>query len=226
MTDLDHESQWLLAIDTSTEQAGLGLTDGQRTVESSWWAGRNQTVSVLAQIDRLVELAGTTARDVAAIAVATGPGMFNGLRVGVSVAKGLHLGTGAGLIGVSTFEVTAEPFRGLGFQLIAVIEAGRGRLVWQLDGEPGNPVNGTVAELADVLRQHTGRVLVAGDLSADHAQLLTSVPGAVIPAPFARIRRPAVLAGIGWARFRARAFDDPEALAAVYVHSVPTPARG
>src|SRR4051812_20321526 len=127
---------WLLAIDTSTEQAGIALTDGSRTAETSWWAGRDQTVTVLAQIDRLVDLVGINPGEIAAIAVATGPGMFNGLRVGMSIAKGWHLGSGAVLIGVSTFDITTEPYSGLGLPVIATIAAGRGRLVWRFDS-PG-----------------------------------------------------------------------------------------
>jgi tRNA threonylcarbamoyladenosine biosynthesis protein TsaB len=219
-------AEWLLAIDTSTEEAGLALTNGQRTLESSWWAGRDQTVSVLAQIDRSFELAGKTAQDLAAIAVAIGPGMFNGLRVGLSVAKGLHLGSDAGLIGVSTFEVTAYPFRGLGVPVVAIVAAGRGRLVWQIDGEPDDPVNGRVTELVDVLSRRAERVLLAGDLSAEQAEQLAAVPGVLIPPPAARIRRPGVLAEIGRARFRSLVFDDPVTLAPVYVHGAPAPARG
>ena len=93
---------WLLAIDTSTEIAGLALDDGDRRFELAWHAGRDQTVSVLAEIDHLLGLAGIEPSQLAAIAVATGPGMFNGLRVGMGVAKGLVIGLDVALIGVST----------------------------------------------------------------------------------------------------------------------------
>ena len=216
---------WLLAIDTSTEQAGIALTDGTRTAELSWWAERDQTVTVLAQIDRLIDLIGITPADVAAIAVANGPGMFNGLRVGMSVAKGWHLGSGAALIGISTFDITTEPFRGLGLPVIAAIAAGRGRIVWQLDGPGSAPVNGTVFELAEAALDVKTGVLVAGDLTEQQVEVLTDVSGVVVPAVSARSRRPGVLAELGWRRFVAGDADDPVALAPVYVHAATAPAR-
>ena len=80
----------LLAIDTSTLAAGLALyRDGAPLAELQWPAGRAQTTAVLHEIDRLLGLAGLTVADLAAVAVATGPGSFNGLRVGLSTAKGL-----------------------------------------------------------------------------------------------------------------------------------------
>jgi tRNA threonylcarbamoyladenosine biosynthesis protein TsaB len=218
--------QWLLAIDTSTEQAGLALTNGDQILEVTWRAGRDQTVTVLPQIDHLLELAGIAASDLAAIAIATGPGMFNGLRVGISIAKGFHLGLGIGLIGVSTFDVTAYPHRAIGLPVVAVIAAGRGRLVWTVDGLPEQAVNSSVTELADQLRGRFDRVLVAGELTPEQAGLLSSVPGLVLPPLAARLRRPGVLAAIGWSRLRDGELDDPITLAPVYVHGAATPARG
>ena len=216
---------WLLAIDTSTEQAGIALTDGTRTAETSWWAGRDQTVSVLPQIDRLIDLAGIKPGAVAAVAVATGPGMFNGLRVGMSIAKGWRLGSDADLIGVSTLAIAAEPCRGLGLPVIAVVAAGRGRLVWWIEGGDAPPVNGTVQELAEVCRELRSGGIVTGDLTTDQVDIVSGVPGVLVPPPPARLRRPGVLAALGWRRFAANDTDDPVALAPVYVHSASVSAQ-
>lgn len=212
------DSGWLLAIDTSTEQAGLAVTNGSDIAELSWRAGRDQTVSVLAQIDRQLELSGITTVDLAAVAIASGPGMFNGLRVGMSLAKGLQLGTGVALLGVSTLEVTAFPFQGLGRPVVAVVAAGRGRLVWQRFPGTDQPVNGSVDELAATLESDLEEVFVVGDLTDDQATHLAAIPGAVVPVRAARQRSPAALAEIGWRRFVSGERDDPVALAPVYVH--------
>jgi tRNA threonylcarbamoyladenosine biosynthesis protein TsaB len=208
----------LLAIDTSTEQAGIALSDGDQILEISWRAGRDQTVTVLPQIDHLLGLAGISARELSAIAIATGPGMFNGLRVGISIAKGFHLGSGTGLIGVSTFDVAAYPHRFAGLSIAAVIAAGRGRLVWTIDGAQDGAVNSTVIELAADLRERPGRTMVAGDLTDEQTDVLRTVPGLVIPPPAARGRRPGALAEIGWRRLQDGVLDDPITLAPVYVH--------
>jgi tRNA threonylcarbamoyladenosine biosynthesis protein TsaB len=226
MVDSAIEERWLLAIDTSTEQAGLALTNGNQISELSWLAGRDQTVTVLAQIDHLLTLSGIEAAAINAIGIAVGPGMFNGLRVGMSLAKGFHFGLGADLIGVSTFEITAYPFAKLGVEIASVVAAGRGRLVWQFVPAASSPVNGTIDELVGVLSARTGRVVVAGDLTAEQAARLAIVPGAVIPESAVRRRKPGALAEIAWARWSDRAIDDPIALAPVYFHAATTPGRG
>src|SRR3989304_3382514 len=50
---------------------------------------RNHTVELLPTIDRLLAQAGTAKADLTAVFVCTGPGMYTGLRVGVSTAQGL-----------------------------------------------------------------------------------------------------------------------------------------
>jgi tRNA threonylcarbamoyladenosine biosynthesis protein TsaB len=219
MTDSAETSPWLLAIDTSTEQAGLALTDGNRFAETSWFAGREQTVSVLAQIDHLVELTGIDMGQIKAIGVATGPGTFNGLRVGLSLAKGLHVGLDAVLIGVSTLMITAQPFLAFGRPVVGVVAAGRGRLVWDVYPEGGRPVNGTVDDLAAEIRLNNGEMIIVGDLTADQASVVESLPNAVLPSPAIRTLRPAALAEIAWERFLAQDVDDPALLAPVYVHA-------
>jgi tRNA threonylcarbamoyladenosine biosynthesis protein TsaB len=230
MRDDQSSESWLLAIDTSTERAGLAVTNGIDVSELSWTAGRDQTVSVLAQIDHLLALTGIESSALAAIGVASGPGMFNGLRVGMSLAKGFHFGLGAALIGVSTLEIGVRPFRALGFPIVSVVAAGRGRLVWQFSDErgvvSGNLVNGTIEELNDALARSSGRVIVAGDLTSEQAATLDENDLAIVPSASSRLRRPSVLAEIAWERYRLGEIDDPIALAPVYLHASPVAGRG
>lgn len=226
MTQLTSEPTWLLAIDTSTEQAGLALTDGVSFAELSWVAGRNQTVSVLTQVDALLALVGIESAAIRAVAVAIGPGMFNGLRVGMSLAKGFHLGQDAALIGVPTLEVSAHQFGGLGHTLLATVAAGRGRLVSQFFPGDDRPVNGDIHALRSMVQKRLESVIVCGDLSIEQVAELTSLPNVIIPQASSRSRRASVLAEIGWNRFVRGEIDDPITLAPVYVHSSGEPAQG
>jgi tRNA threonylcarbamoyladenosine biosynthesis protein TsaB len=121
--------QLLLAIDTSTEVAGLALYDGRQVSEISWQAGRNQTASLLGEIRHLLRLNHRNVEDVRAVAVAIGPGSFNGLRVGLSTAKALSYGLGIPIIGVVTLDSVAYPHLHSGGPIRAFIAAGRGRAV-------------------------------------------------------------------------------------------------
>jgi tRNA threonylcarbamoyladenosine biosynthesis protein TsaB len=206
----------VLAIDTSTEQAGLALATGERVVVRSWNAGRTQTTSVLPAIDELVRDAGLAASDIGAVAVATGPGTFTGLRVGMSIAKGLVLARGIPIVGIPTLEIVAAAERE-GTDLIAVLPAGRGRVVWQRFGPEASdgPRNTTLDELVEVL-MGLPETVVVGELGEEQ-QVLVS---AAHPAARWQHRDPAMLVDLARERLAEGRVDDPVTLEPVYLHGV------
>ena len=219
------ERSWLLAIDSSSEQASVALFDGIRVAEVTWLAGRDQTAMLLGEIDRLLSLVHIDATGISAVAVAIGPGMFNGLRVGMSVAKGFVLGLDVPLIGISTLDVAAHPFGELRLPVLAVVAAGRGRLVWaeyhfDQDGlrQSTQPRNGTIDELAAHARG-LDKCLVAGELLPDQEKVVRALPGVRIPPTSGRLRRASALAELAWPRFRQDDLDDAVELEPVYVHA-------
>ncbi len=214
----------LLAIDSSTEQAGVALVDGGRVAELSWAAGRTQTASLLGQVHHLLGLHCLAVADLGAVAVATGPGTFNGLRVGVGVAKGLVLGLGVPLIGVPTLAAAAFPYADSGRPVVPVVAAGRGRLVWaEYRGGPSGwgtvapPRNGTVEELVAHLVAVAAGAIVTGELTPEQEELVTGIAGTTVAPRLLRARRPAAVAALAWARLLVGETDDPAALEPVYV---------
>jgi tRNA A37 threonylcarbamoyladenosine modification protein TsaB len=149
----------LLALDTSTLTAGIALYGaGGLLGETSWSAGRAQTTAILGETARLLELAALRPVDLGAVAVATGPGAFNGLRVGLSTAKGLCFALGLPLLGIPTLDAVAYPHGGYGHPVRAVIAAGRGRFVSALYDWPG----GELASPDRVREYDAGRLGGAG----------------------------------------------------------------
>ena len=216
-------ARFLLALDTSTEQAGVALFDGDRVVELLWPAGRDQTRVLLAQVDRLLGLAGIAVSDLAAVAVAAGPGTFNGLRVGHGLAKGLILATGIPLIGVPTLAAAALPHRAWHGVVVPVLAAGRGRLVWAeipRGDDPTPPRNGTPVELLARVIEIGAAALVTGEFPAALAADLAAAGAAVSP-PALRVRRPASVAQLAWDRLLAGDADDAATLEPVYLHGAP-----
>jgi tRNA threonylcarbamoyladenosine biosynthesis protein TsaB len=219
------DRQWLLALDSSSEQASVALYDGAQAAEVTWIAGRDQTATLLGEIDRLFSLVHIDVAQVAVVAVAIGPGMFNGLRVGMSIAKGFVLGLDVPLIGISTLDVAARPFSGLGLPILAVVAAGRGRLVWaEYRAEASGfrqtvpPCNGAIEELA-AQAQRLGGCLVTGELTPDQEGIVRAVPDTHIPPPSGRLRRASSLAELAWGRFQQGDLDDAVELEPVYVHA-------
>ncbi len=116
----------MLTIDTSGTLSGLAITDGQRVLaELQWQSGRRHSEQVLPQLDALCRLVEITPQQIGHIAVALGPGSWSGIRVGISIAKGLTLATDATIIGVASLDAIAWSHRGNECQ--AVIALGRGR---------------------------------------------------------------------------------------------------
>lgn len=115
-----------LALDTSTDQAGVAaIRSGQILAEENWHSGKNHSVELLPHLEDLLAGIDITLGQVQGIAVALGPGSYNGLRVGISTAKGLALGLGIPMAGVSTLEASAYQHAGQSLPVCALLPAGR-----------------------------------------------------------------------------------------------------
>ena len=212
----------ILAIDSASEQAGLALFDGSTCTELSWHAGRSQTTVLLAEIQHILALNGLEPGQLGAVAATVGPGTFNGLRVGLSVAKGLVLGLDLPIIGVPTLTAAALPFVGLGLHAAPLVPAGRGRIAWSLLAPASNgwteispPRNGTIDDLRAALPAGASTIVV-GELSENQADVLGQDDRVILPPLALRQRRPAAVAELAWARLQRGATDDPATLQPFY----------
>lgn len=217
--DSARPGSWLLAIDTSSDWAGLALTNGSSAAELNWMAGRRQTTSVMVEIERLLETMRLEPGDIGAVAVACGPGSFSGLRVGMGVAKGLAIATGIPIVGVGTLEATVSPWADVQ-PVIGVIRAGRSRYVWIESTSITDFQTGTVTELFASLDRSQAS-LVVGELDSDHEQIVRE-HGMVVPAALVRTRRALSVAELGFRRWSSGLVSDLASLEPVYVHG---PAR-
>ncbi|MEW6503613.1 MAG: tRNA (adenosine(37)-N6)-threonylcarbamoyltransferase complex dimerization subunit type 1 TsaB [Chloroflexota bacterium] len=213
----------LLALDTSTQFAGIALYEGAQVIGESIWRTQNHhTVEVAPALQDLMNRCGVHTEDLKAIGVALGPGSFTSLRIGLALAKGLALAAKIPLIGIPTFEIltAAQPVQNL--PLVVALQAGRGRLAvgryqpkgsrWESQAEP---VVMSVEELAQSIETPT---LVCGELSAAERIVLARKRKLVVLAsPAASLRRPSYLAELAWKRWRSNQVDDPIRLAPIYL---------
>lgn len=124
---------WLLALDTSTPRTALAVGRVDRASGRAELVaaathddrGRPASAELSARIAALLAEANIEARALQAIACGRGPGMFTGSRVALATAKGLALGLGCPLFGLSTLAVIAgaEGARG---PVLALLDARRG----------------------------------------------------------------------------------------------------
>jgi tRNA threonylcarbamoyladenosine biosynthesis protein TsaB len=215
----------LIAIDTATHFAGLALYDGDVIRSEAYWrSNRNHSVELMPQLVRMLGQQQVSASDIAAVAVAVGPGSFTGLRIGLSVAKGLAMTCGIPLLGVPTLDVLAFQHAEQRRPIWAVIQAGRSRLCvaryerrrgrWRQHGEI------QLATLDGLVDLIAGRCLVCGELSrSDVAHIAARTEQDVTFAiPSQSMRRPACLAELAWRRFEQGDSDDVATLSPVYIH--------
>lgn len=214
----------LLAVDTSTAQAGLALYDGAQVIsEYAWRSSQRHTVELAPAIYDLLKRCGLSMDDIRALGVALGPGSFTSLRVGLSLAKGLALSRQVPLIGIPTLDILARAQPASRLPLAVVIQAGRGRLAagWYKSSKSGWQAKGparvlTVEALAEEVNRPT---LVCGELPLEARQRLAQKPEIQLLSPSQSVRRPAVLAEIAWERWQAGQVDEEATLAPIYLHT-------
>lgn len=93
----------ILNIETSTTICSVSLAkDGKKIIgkESNEKNAHSKILTVF--IEDIFKDANLKVKDIDAVAISKGPGSYTGLRIGVSVAKGIAYGAGIPLISVST----------------------------------------------------------------------------------------------------------------------------
>ena len=217
-----------VAIDTSTEIASLALmVDGNIVAELTWCCGRKHTVQLLPRLSQLLNQTGVDIKSATSIIVAKGPGSFNGLRVGVSAAKGLAFSLGIPIVGISTLEAAAYQHAATGLPVCPVFDAGRDEIaaaMYQMKRHQWTQLAREHLTTVDALcSQITTRTVFCGEFRPEVAAALKDrlKRKAVIPSPAGRLRRAAFLAELGRQRLAAGDTDDPATLQPLYLRRPP-----
>jgi tRNA threonylcarbamoyladenosine biosynthesis protein TsaB len=214
----------LIAIDTSTRLIGVALYDGVQIIsEMVWLSQQYHTVELAPTVSSLMERAGIPLSELKVVAVALGPGSFTGLRIGISLAKGMALAGRLAIVGVPTFDILAAAQPPGDLPMAAVLQAGRSRLAvgwyknysgkWKSDHQIQVL---TPRELADRIKSPT---IVCGELSeAERRIFKRKRKNVILATPAQSLRRPSYLAELGWRRWQKGMTDDPATLAPNYLH--------
>jgi tRNA threonylcarbamoyladenosine biosynthesis protein TsaB len=103
----------IVAIESASTDISLALArrDGTVLGEVGWSSDRRQGHETLPRLLELVARSGASLADLDGVAVGIGPGSFTGLRVGMSLAKGLALALGVPIVGLPSLQawLDAEP---------------------------------------------------------------------------------------------------------------------
>lgn len=100
----------ILNIETSTDVCSVAVSDnGQVVFNKEDHSGPNHAVKLGVYVDEALSFIDGHGIPLEAVAVSCGPGSYTGLRIGVSMAKGICHGRGVKLIAVPTLELLAVP---------------------------------------------------------------------------------------------------------------------
>lgn len=219
----------LLAIDTATHTSSIALADASGVIaELTWRTRENHTQSLMPQLVHLLELVKASTKEIRAIAVSNGPGSFTGLRIGLSMAKGLAFSTHAVLIGVPTLDICASAAANCEQPICAVLQAGRGRYaaaVYNYENDAlrrtSEYVFGTAKTLTEQLNQllDAMRVCMIGEVEEPLRAALNESKSFSIAwsNTGSNVRRAGALAAIGWRRWQAGEVDNLATLAPYYI---------
>jgi tRNA threonylcarbamoyladenosine biosynthesis protein TsaB len=224
----------ILALDTATTTASLAIYNPIEKIvlaEQTWQARRRQTEDLLPVLQEMMDRLTLTPAAIHTVAVTTGPGSFTGVRIGISVAKGIALGlsTMPALVGLPTLSVTATPWLTAAQQTAgevwAFLGAGRGRYNWaifQPDDLLRRPnaadhfagkVDGLEADL--VSRSHP--IWLVGEITQSVAEMAARLPHVLLIDEVSGLRRASQLARLAALHYAARNVDTVDSLQPLYL---------
>src|SRR5271157_4360507 len=218
----------LLAIDTSTDTASLALAqDNIVLAELTWRSKQNHTTQLLLNLNQLFKLTESNAKLLTAIIVAQGPGSFNGLRVGVSAAKGLAYSLRIPIVGINSLAMAAYQYAETGLPVCAVFNAGRSEIATatyqKKYGKWQQLTKADIMTVEHLCKQITKKTLFCGEfLPAVSGQIKSLLKAkAVIPPQIPDIKRAGFLLELGRQRLDAGDVDDAVTLAPIYLRRPP-----
>jgi len=227
----------ILAINTSTPQFGLAFLDEDGTLLAEYYMAKEKGFgSLMPALHFLLSTLKADIHDQKAVIVATGPGSFTGLRVGLSAAKGLCHGLAIPIIGISSLETLASqvPYSDLPIApvlysrknefFISRFSRDRSSLIREMDD--------TAIKIKDLPTLFEHPTLFIGNDFSNQGPAIEKGLGPLVqlaPAQDWNLKASAVGA-LGLRRFHAHDFDDPQTLAPHYlrppdIRSSPSPLK-
>lgn len=159
----------VLAIESATSCVGCAVGTAGGVIATAWSTrGRRHAESLAPQISFVMDQAGLAIADIDLIAIDVGPGLYTGLRVGITTARAMAHLLDVAMVPVTSLEAIAHANRDGGDMVVAV-DARRGEVfhaTFTVD-ENGRMVGGdpAVGSAADVVGPTGGRVVGDGGLA-------------------------------------------------------------
>lgn len=204
----------LLAIDTASNTMSLALFDGSQILAEQTWRTQNRhTAELPPAVSHMLKTCGLTVDALTRLGVSTGPGSYTGVRIGVAFTKGLAAPKKLPVVGVTTLDTLAagQPHYQSGAGLVAVVQAGRGRIIvkayrWR-KGEWEGRTDPQLIGWEALLDLVDGPACITGEIDAKGADFIRQHQAEKFPLtlapPVYRLRRAGFLAQVAWSNLDA-----------------------
>jgi tRNA threonylcarbamoyladenosine biosynthesis protein TsaB len=211
----------LLSVDTSGKQGSIalaiaGATDGDdfEVIEIAPLVGGTFSAQLIPQIVELLSRNGFTKSDIGALAAASGPGSFTGLRIGLAAVKALAEVLDRPIAAVSLLEVCVFASGAQG-KIMAALDAGRSDVYvgeYKIPAVPGQVPREHILTRSEFLAQAKGWTVVTPDSVLSEAAGAAGLSVSTLPPISA-----AAVARLGWRKIQSRETVTPEQLEANYI---------
>ena len=162
----------ILAFDSTAKAASVAVCEDEKLLALyNIDNGLTQSELLLPMAENMLKCLNLTFDDIGLLACAVGPGSFTGVRIGVSLVKGIAFGKNIPCVSVSTLDELAENLRGLDGIIVPCMDARRAQVYTATyKGENGELTKLTedraiaINELANELREYDGTpIYLSGD---------------------------------------------------------------
>lgn len=187
---LNYTMSLILQIETATTVCSVALSENGNVLAYKEVQQRNVHAEVITLfIDEVLKMSGKKYSDLSAVAVSCGPGSYTGLRIGISVTKGLCYSLDIPFIAVETLEamtdgMIAEFLTNNGVLFCPMIDARRMEVFTAVFDAEGNRVKPTSAEIIDSSSfsdlLSANRIIFFGDGALKCSEVLGENPNAQI----------------------------------------------
>jgi tRNA threonylcarbamoyladenosine biosynthesis protein TsaB len=215
----------VLAIDTATPRVSVALgRDGQVLGDLSLDGRRRHAEQLVPAIEYLCDELDVDLHHLAFVAVGLGPGLFTGLRVGVTTARIMAQTLRIPMVGVPTLDLIAYPLRHTSRTVVPVVDARRNEVFFACyqpvpggvqrftDYEVGSP-----DRLAGELAARGEDALLAGDGALKYEDQFGKLDRVELAGPGAALPSAAALVELATARYEREEFSPPAEVHPLYL---------